>query len=194
MIISDLLIEKEYSQYRLSKETGIGQATISDLCSGKTSLEKCSAGTLYKIAHVLGTTVDSLLESNIESSNKEERLPFSIFRGNICHYVKDIGDVEFIIETLEKDRVRELYSMSWYPESFYLLAMVDYLSRVNNLPICNNYNDIRNNRLKKPLYSPDVLLQSKMFNTNGFKQSAETHAIPEFLRFNIIEGDIRNVV
>lgn len=64
MIIDDLLYNAQMSRYRLSKLSGVAQATISDICSGKASLEKCSAGTLYHIAKVLGVTVDSILEAN----------------------------------------------------------------------------------------------------------------------------------
>lgn len=194
MVISELLAENDFSQYRLSKETGIGKATISDICSGKTSMKKCSAGTLYKIAHALGTTVDALIEAENQQDKEECRPSFSTFRSNVCHYVKDMGDVDFIIDTLEKNKIRMLYDKAWYPEAFYLLAMLDYLSKLNGLPICKNYNDIRSQKLAKPLYSSDVLIQSSMFETDNFKQSAKENAIPEFSRFNIMEGAIRNVV
>ena len=72
MIVDDLLKELKMSQYKLSKESGVAQTTISDICTGKTSLEKCYAGTLYKIAKVLNVTVDSLLESDEESKKKNE--------------------------------------------------------------------------------------------------------------------------
>lgn len=194
MIISELLTENNFTQYRLSKETGIGKATISDLCSGKTSIEKCAAGTLYKIAQAFGTTVDALIEAEIQKDKIDSRPSFATFRGNVCHSVKDMGDVDFIINTLEKDSIRKLYDKAWYPEAFYLLAMLDYLSRVNRLPICKNYNDIRCQKLASPLYSPDVLIQSAMFGTDKFKQSAIKNAIPEFSRFNIMEGAIRDVI
>lgn len=194
MIISNLLSENNISQYRLSKETGIGQATISDICSGKTSIENCAAGTLYKIAHALGTTVDAILEANSAEKSSENRVSFTTFRGNVCHSVKDSGDIEFIIETLENDKVRKLYDKSWFPESLYLLAMIDYLSRINNLPIYQKYNDIRCHKLAEPVYSQDVLMQTAVFGTDIYKKNAVKNAIPEFLRFNIVEGEIRNVV
>ena len=49
--------------HRLSKESGVPQTTINDICSGKTELEKCSAGTLYWIAKVLGVSIEEILES-----------------------------------------------------------------------------------------------------------------------------------
>ena len=35
MIIDNLLREAKMSRYKLSKESGVAQATISDICSGK---------------------------------------------------------------------------------------------------------------------------------------------------------------
>ena len=45
--------------YHLCKESGMPQATISDICSGKTSIEKCSAETIFRIARVLNVSMES---------------------------------------------------------------------------------------------------------------------------------------
>ncbi len=54
-----LYLKKKMSRYRLSKESGVAMTTITDICSGKADLDKCTAGTLHKIARVLNVTVDS---------------------------------------------------------------------------------------------------------------------------------------
>lgn len=64
MIVNDLLEKENMSRYRLSKESGVAMTTITDICNGKAALDKCEAGTLYKIAKVLGVTVDLMLENN----------------------------------------------------------------------------------------------------------------------------------
>jgi len=196
MIIDDLLRESKISRYKLSKESGVPQATISDICSGKASMEKCSAGTLYKIAKALNVTVDSLLEANEQSikTNTEYRSSFETFKSNICHHVKDMGDIDFIIDTLEKDTIQALYEKGWYPESFYLLGMVDYLSKENNLPLCTKYNAIRKYRLKEALYPSGVLIRAAVMQSEEIKEEARKKAIPEFMRFNIVESEVRNLV
>lgn len=68
MIIEELLKAKQMSKYRLSKKSGIPQATLSDICSGKTNLQNCSAGTLYKIARGLDVTVDSIIEADLQEN------------------------------------------------------------------------------------------------------------------------------
>lgn len=192
MIINELLQKKNMSRYRLSKESGIAMTTITDICSGKAALEKCTAGTLYKIAKVLEVTVDSLLENN-EKRPADYRCSFENFKSNVCHQVKDLGDIDFIIEMLEADEIRRLYNRQWYRESLYLLAMVDYLSRVNSLPICTNYNDIRRLKLESLHFPAGVMVSCAATGDESIKENAIANAIPEFLRFNIVESEVRDV-
>lgn len=59
--IGELLQEKGLSRYRLSKESGVPWATLSDICSGKTKFERCSAATLLKLSKALGITMEELM-------------------------------------------------------------------------------------------------------------------------------------
>ena len=111
-----------------------------------------------------------------------------MFKSNVCHQVKDKGDIDFIIETLETNEVRILYDRKWYAEAFYLLAMVDYLSRVNDAPLCTNYNDIRTQKLRDLLYPAGVMLMDAVRGTDKHRRECMSSAIPEFLRFNIVEA------
>ena len=60
MILKDLMNRQNMTKYRLAKKAGIPHATLSDICSGKTRLEKCSAETVYKLAKVLGVSMEML--------------------------------------------------------------------------------------------------------------------------------------
>ena len=60
----------------------------------------------------------------------ESRSSFETFKSNVCHHVKDMGDLAFIIETLENDTIRELYKKAWYLE-FMRFNIVE--SEVRNL-------------------------------------------------------------
>lgn len=193
MIVNELLNKENMTRYRLSKESGVAMTTITDICSGKADIDKCAAGTLYKIAKALGVTVDLILESNY-AKTADYRSSFETFKSNTCHHVKDMGDIDFIINTLETDEIRTLYNRGWYPEALYLLAMVDYLSKINDLPICTNYNDIRSKKLETPFFSSGILIAYAASGDENIKKRALTNAIPEFLRFNIIESEIRNVI
>lgn len=190
MLINERLEQQNMTKYRLSKESGVPQATINDICSEKADLEKCSAGTLYRLAKVLGVSIEEILES----AKTEYRPAFETFKSNVCHRVKDMGDLDFLIDVLEKNEIRKLYERKWYPEALYLLAMVDYLSRVNSVPLCSNYDDIRARRLSRPVFPIGVILTGEVLQSDEPLKKAEREAIPEFLRFNIIENEVRNLV
>ena len=134
MTINTMLNQQNMTKYRLAKESGLPHATISDIC-------KCSAETLYKIAKVLHVSIEDLIRDRMEAV-EEQRSSFDVFKSNICHRVKEMGDIDFIIDVLESDTIRQYYQKKWMAECLYLLAMVDYLSRENDLPLCSEYNDL----------------------------------------------------
>jgi len=194
MSINAALAQKNMTKYRLWKESGVPQATISDICTGKTSIEKCSAETIYRIARALDVSMESLIAPAVQRAEEERRRPsFELFKSNTCHMVKDMGDIPFIIQLLETDQIRKLYEKKWYPEALYLLAMLDYLSRENQVPICTNYNDIRTAKLQRPVYPSSVVILCRTLKSDAPKEECYRMAIPEFLRFNIVESDVRNV-
>lgn len=124
----------------------------------------------------------------------EKRCSFELFKSNVCHHLKELGDIDFVIDTLEKNQIREYYNRKWYPESFYLLAMLDYISRMNGVPMCDEYNDLRKQSLKDVLYPTGIVAASAVADDDLVKQRARAEAIPEFMRFNIVESEVRNVV
>lgn len=195
MIIDDLLKEKKMSRYELSKISGVPQTTIADICSGKTDLQQCKVGTLSKIAKALDETIDSLLlKHDKDFEGIEDEIDFELYKSNTCHMVKNLGQLEFLLDVIENDKVRKEFDNGDKLEALYLLAMVDYLSRLNDIPLCNRYDDLRRLKFKNPIYPRGVALQSEISNNNRLKKLAIKNAIPEFLRFNIVEGDIFNVI
>ena len=78
MIIENLMNRRGMTQYRLAVEAGIPHATLSDICKGKTKLEKCSAETVYKLAKALGVTMELLVESGINSTKRERSYEYNL--------------------------------------------------------------------------------------------------------------------
>lgn len=194
MKLTSLLRERQLSVYQCAKESTVPYTTLLDIVKGKTRIEKCTAETLYKLATTLNVAMEELLaECFRENENTSDSRDFEIYKSNICHLVKDKGDIDFIIDILKENQIRTYWERKWYRESFYLLAMVDYLSRENDLPLCNDYEDIRNCALPEPLYPRDVILAAKLDASLDVKEQCLKEAIPEFMRFNIIESEIRNV-
>ena len=189
MLISELMAKQNITTYRLAKNSSVPYATVNDIVNGKAKLEKCSAETIYKISKTLGVSMESLLAPCLE-----KRCSFELFKSNVCHHLKELGDINFIIETLEKNEIQIYYDREWYPECFYLLAMLDYISRVNNVPLCDRYNDIRKNKLNSVIYPESILAITAAANDESVKKQALMASIPEFKRFNIVESEIRNVI
>lgn len=132
------------------------------------------------------------MESLLEPCAKEKG-SFELYKSAVCHRVKEVGDIDFIIETLEQDEIRVNYRRGWYAESFYLLAMLDYISRLNGIPRCSGYDDLRRCRLSDPVYPSGILTAAMVAGSDEPKRQALREAIPEFLQFNIVESEVRNI-
>lgn len=189
MLINETMEQLGMTKYRLAKKSGVPYATIGDICSGKAQLQKCAAETIYKIAKALDISMESLLEDSLV-----KRSSFELFKSHICHRVKSLGDINFIIETLEQDDISRYYGKKWYPECLYLLAMLDYISRLNQVPLCTRYDELRKCRLQETLYPAGVKATAAVTKSESPKKEALIESIPEFMRFNIVESKVRNVV
>ena len=72
--------------------------------------------------------------------------------------------------------------------------MLDYISHENNISICNEYDDLRQCKLEKIIYPASIIALSTASKSTEPLEQAKKEAIPEFMRFNIVESDVRNVV
>lgn len=189
MVITDLIEQRNMTKYSLSKISGVPYATLNDICSGKTNLQKCSAETVYRLAKALQIPMETLLDYFLE-----KRCSFELFKSNVCHRLKRLGDIDFLTETLEQNEIQVYYQKKWFPECFYLLAMVDYISRINHIDLCSDYNDLRKQKLAHVIYPAGVLALCAASKSEEPKEQAQRNAIPEFIRFNIVESEVRNVI
>lgn len=187
-MLRERLKEKNLSAYRCAQLSGISYTTLRRLLRGEAKISNCTADTLYRLSKVLEVPMEELLLDSPEYRND-----FEAFKGNVCHQVKYLGDLDFIVETLKSGDIRKFWERKWYPEAFYLLAMVDYLSRVNEIPLCTDYNDIRACSLKEPIYPRDVILFAIINPDGDDREQCAAEAIPKFKRFNIMECDVRDV-
>ncbi len=187
-MLKALLEEKELSVYKCAKLSGIPYTTLLEVVRGKTSIAKCSVETVYRLAQILDVSVDEFIKNAMEP-----RMDFEAFKSSVCHQVKATDDLDFIISILSADKIRYYWTKRWYLEAFYLLAMIDYLSRLNEIPLCTKYDDIRSHSLEKPLYPRDVRLSIHLKADENIQYQCRAQAIPEFLRFNIIECEVRDV-
>ncbi|WP_347491229.1 helix-turn-helix transcriptional regulator [Desulfoscipio sp. XC116] len=66
MTIQQIMQDMQISRYRLSKISAIPWATLADIYSGKTHLDRCGAGTLFKLSKALGLSIEELLALETE--------------------------------------------------------------------------------------------------------------------------------
>ena len=124
----------------------------------------------------------------------ENKIDFYLFKSNVCHRLKELGDTEFMIDLLESGIIRQYYDKQWYPEALYLLAMLDYVSRVNEVALCTDYDDLRNKKLQETVFPSSIIAQALVTGDETIKSKAIEESIPEFIRFNIVEKDVPDVV
>ena len=77
MTLVGLIQEKGFSRYRLSKISGVPWATLSDICSGRTKFERCSAATLSKLSKALDISMEDLMLLETGNSMDEEGKPIN---------------------------------------------------------------------------------------------------------------------
>ena len=181
--------EKGLSVYECARKSGIPYMTLSDLINNKTDLKKCSVDTLYRLCKTLNISMDLVVDSYYNTPTTD----FEAFRSSVQHLIKSKGELPFLLETIKNDVVRQIWKEDRYEESFYLLAMIDYLLRKNNIPLVTDYDDIRINKLLEPLYPRDVNLIDKLFPERNIKEDIQKNSIPEFSKFNIFETEIFDV-
>lgn len=84
MNLNIVIKQSGMTKYKVAKLSGVPHATLNDLCSGKSHIEKCSAETLYRIAKALNVSMESLIESVIVE--KEEMQQVHIAREQSYEY------------------------------------------------------------------------------------------------------------
>lgn len=188
MNVNYLISEKNISKYRLSKDTKIPYSTVSDICNGTTTLENCNAKTVYELSKYFNVTMEDLLYKDIDV-----RHDFEAFKSNVCHELKELSYKKFIVKILTEDKITDYFNRNWYPEALYLLAMLDYISRINNIPLCTRYNKLRTAKLSEIIYPASVIAQANIMNDETIKLKAFNESIPEFARFNIVENEVLDI-
>ena len=102
-MINELLIKRGLTKYRLSKESGVPHATLNDICSGKTSLIKCSGETLYRISKVLNVTMESLLIDELVKNEREKSYEYGLpeyLQYDLDEYKKGLNNGSTLMDCL----------------------------------------------------------------------------------------------
>lgn len=98
MSINEILTENGMTKYRLAKLSGVPHATLNDICSGKTRIEKCSGETLYKLAKVLSVSMETLMESAMAEQIAESSIERSYEYGLPGYLQRDLDAYKEALE------------------------------------------------------------------------------------------------
>ena len=183
MYIKRYLEDNQISIYKVADRASVAYPTVFNIVNEKVDILNCALGVVKKIADALDLTIDELL------TLCDKNQTYDLFRGEQCHLVKRKGEIAYVIDLLEKKKIDYYWKLDMKAEAFYLLAMLDYLSKRNDLPICEEYNEIRKYKLEQPLYPADTEVYEKLLGKDAQKKALE-NAIPEFLEFNIVECEV----
>lgn len=72
MTLEDLLKEKGISKYRLAKDCSLATSAIIKLCGGDIQVERCAAGTIQRIAKVLGVNMEDIMALEYPKKKKQK--------------------------------------------------------------------------------------------------------------------------
>lgn len=174
MNIKLYLKERHISIREMASITSIPYSTLNDIVNRKVNLEDCQYKTLKKIAVFLNLSIDDLV------CEKED---FQTFRNNLHHELKNMGEITTLLSILENRKIDYYLRHEEYVKAMYLLSLLDYLSKQNQVPLCQEYSELRKQSLKTPYYVGDQITAYKNRNY-----------IEEFVAHNIYEGDLYDAV
>lgn len=77
MNLQEYIDSRNITKYHLSQISGVPKTTVIDICSGKSSLQKCSARTVQRLAKALDCTMEYIMSlDTIDTEyDKETGLP-----------------------------------------------------------------------------------------------------------------------
>ncbi|MCQ2527642.1 MAG: hypothetical protein MJ108_00830 [Saccharofermentans sp.] len=170
-----LELEKQNMNIRIcSIKSGIPYGTLHPIIKGQVDIGTCSYYTVAKLAKTLGYRPDQIVYHNED---------FQTFRNNLHHKIKG-DELQTVLELIENDDISYYRLHSDYKKMLYLLATIDFISKKNDIPLCDKYDDLRKIKLEEPFYVGDSKYLKKQSNK----------AIPEFIQYNIYEGDLYDAV
>lgn len=118
---------------------------------------------------------------------------FEIFKSNVLHILKSETDTGFLKKALVEDIVTYYFSRRLFKEAFYFLALIDMVSKLNCVPLWNGYDGYRSLTLSETVWPKEAEMMDRMTGSDKYTRDAMGKALPEFLKYNIVEVDIRDV-
>lgn len=128
-----------------------------------------------------------------------ENLSYDTFRSEICHMYHFDGDYEFIRKVMKSNLVVYLWNKNEFAKSLYVLALIDYVSWKNDVPLFEEYESMRKRKLEDMLYPSAIVMMDRIEQSNKNRNQAIEECRNDecgvfFFRHNIIERSIEDVI
>jgi len=122
---------------------------------------------------------------------------FENFKSDMCHFLKRLGDRDFMFLAISEKWVPIFWEANMNVKAFYTLALLDYLAHLHGLQPFPGYECYRSLTLSAIVYPRDVLAESIVSANDKLAEVVEIAKKDPvgkyFIKYNIIEMDIRNV-
>ena len=193
-MLRSVLNDKNISLYQLEKASHISHATLNDIYNERSNIDNCSILVMSKIAASLNMDIDDLYKKltyrdlSLFTYNED----FDWFKSDTLQRLKREKEEDFIKRMATTDVINNYYQNNKYKEALYLLALLDYLSKKNSLPLLKQYDYLRDYKLDKVYVSKSLYLLLAYKSTTI--TSIYKECIKEFLKYNIVEAEIDNVI
>ena len=193
-MLRSVLNDKNISLYQLEKASHISHATLNDIYNERSNIDNCSILVMSKIAASLNMDIDDLYKKltyrdlSLFTYNED----FDLFKSDTLQRLKREKEEDFIKRMATTDVINNFYQNNKYKEALYLLALLDYLSKKNSLPLLKQYDYLRDYKLDKVYVSKSLYLLLAYKSTTI--TSIYKECIKEFLKYNIVEAEIDKVI
>ena len=193
-MLRSVLNDKNISLYQLEKASHISHATLNDIYNERSNIDNCSILVMSKLAASLNMDIDDLYKKltyrdlSLFTYNED----FDLFKSDTLQRLKREKEEDFIKRMATTDVINNYYRNNKYKEALYLLALLDYLSKKNSLPLIKQYDYLRDYKLDKVYVSKSLYLLLAYKSTTV--TSIYKECIKEFLKYNIVEAEIDNVI
>lgn len=109
---------------------------------------------------------------------------FELFRSNMSHRLKELGDYEFAKELLTTSIVEEYWNNKQILEALYLVCMFDTICEKYHMKTHAKFSEVRSHRITPPVYPLEVCMGLDS------KEGCEKASLPIFKEHGIMEVDI----
>lgn len=186
-LLQELMKEKKVTIDDMMKYTKLSEEVILQYVNGEAKIIDCPIKVFAALAQLFDLTVQDFWEmaEHYDFDPKD----FEIFKSNTGHLLKRLGNRKFIKEIIDNEYIEDYWKCKNRLCACYLLAMIDYLCRLEKLPLYEKFDLMRGYRLPKLVYPYSF----RFIRSDSLLQKSLAQAIPEFYRHGIIEGDVFNV-